>query len=356
MSTDALKRLGRWLLTAAILVLLVLGARTVNWAASWRALRGASLPLLLAASAVNVVSLMAKGTMWWMFLRPVGVRSLALALRATVAGSALNNLLVANGGEAARVVFVSRASGSPSAAVLAGLLLERFFDILGYILMVVGAAYLLRLPQAIEQWRGVALAVLAALTVLLLLILRWSVRTTAAPSRHTASIARIARIRRSVSRFVRSVASMVTIPRIVAAIMLSMLSWVCQVATYHLTALSVQFPITVAGSTTTVITENLGFLVRATPGNVGVFQLVYAFTAGMLGLSADKGVAVAVLLQALQVVPITILGMLLAPEFVLRRRAPRLDLTPPDGSYRPSFDVPGADVPAAGPTRRARRF
>lgn len=346
---ETAKRLFRWTLTLGMLVLLVLAARTVDWSASWSAVRSASLPLLIAASVVNVISLIAKGAMWWMFLRPVGVESLGLALRATVAGSALNNILIANGGEAARVMFVSRRSGVANSAVLAGLAMERLFDILGYVLMLVGAAYLLHLPDAIMAWRTAAVVVLGILAVLLVIMLRWSARSAASPKIGAASTMRIARLRQFLGRFIGSVARMITPSRVVIAIALSMLSWVCQVATYHLTAMSVRFPITVAGSVTTVITENLGFLVRATPGNIGVFQLVYALTAGMLDLSADKAVAVAFLIQTLQVIPITLLGMLLAPEFVLRRSAPKQDVLAID-EYRPRLDAT-----AAGSRRRARR-
>lgn len=314
------RRAGRWGVTLVIVVLLVLGARTVDWSASWAAVRGASLPLLLAASLVNLVSLLAKGAMWWMFLRPVGVASLGLTLRATVAGSALNNLLVANTGEAARVLFVARASGAPSSAVLAGLAMERLFDALGYITMLVGAAYLLHLPTAVSRWRTPAALALAILGLLLVVLLRWGSRSVASSSVAPIARGRRARLRQHVGSFLRSVARMVTVPRFSAAMALSMLSWICQVATYHLTALSIRFPITTAGSVTTVLTENLTFFVRATPGNVGVFQLVYALTAGLLGLSPDRGVAVALLLQTLQVIPITVLGMLLAPKLVLGRR------------------------------------
>ena len=101
----------RWLLTAVILAFLVVFARTIDWGAAWSSMRHASLPLLVAAIAVNFVSIALKGIRWWLFLRAAGVPSFPLALRATLAGAGLNNVLVANGGDAARVVFVSRATG-----------------------------------------------------------------------------------------------------------------------------------------------------------------------------------------------------------------------------------------------------
>lgn len=107
--------------TPFILAMLVAFALRVNWSATWATIRSASLPLLIVAARLNLASIVGKGVRWWVFLRPIGSPSLALALKATFAGAGLNNVLVANGGEAARVVFIARSAHVPSASVLAHL-------------------------------------------------------------------------------------------------------------------------------------------------------------------------------------------------------------------------------------------
>ena len=142
-------RWGRLLLTLAIVVGLVLFARTVNWHDTWNEIRKCNGWMLLFASAVNLVCLVVKGIRWWVFLRPIGSPSLWLAIRATFAGAGLNNVLVANGGEAARVIFVSRATQIQSAKVLATLALERMFELVGYVVMLALAVSFLNLPPSI---------------------------------------------------------------------------------------------------------------------------------------------------------------------------------------------------------------
>src|SRR5918912_3312142 len=115
----------RLFITVAILVMLVVFATKVNWHSTWAAIRESSISILLLAALVNLLSLGLKGVRWWVFLRPIGVTSLWLALRATFAGAGLNNVLVANSGEAGRVIFVARSAHMPSAKVLATLALER---------------------------------------------------------------------------------------------------------------------------------------------------------------------------------------------------------------------------------------
>src|SRR6476661_7876653 len=163
-----LKKGIRWALSAAILVFLIIFARTIDWHAAWNSMRHASLPLLAAAIGVNILSILLKGVRWWLFLRPIGIKSLPLAVRATVAGAGLNNVLVANGGDAARVVFVSRVSGVPSSTVLASLALEKLFDPIGFVMLLVFGVVAFQLPPQFERWKLPAELTLVAVVLLLI--------------------------------------------------------------------------------------------------------------------------------------------------------------------------------------------
>src|SRR6202171_3870352 len=160
-----LKKGIRWALSAAILVFLILFARTINWHQAWSSMRHASLPLLAAAIGVNILSILIKGVRWWLFLRPVGMTSLPLAIRATIAGAGLNNILVANGGDAARVVFVSRLTGVSSSTVLASLALEKLFDPIGFVMLLVFGVLVFQLPPNFETWKLPAEIALGVITL-----------------------------------------------------------------------------------------------------------------------------------------------------------------------------------------------
>src|SRR6185437_17123445 len=107
----------------------------------------------------------------WIFLRPVGSPSLGLAMRATAAGAGINNLLIANSGEAARAVLVTRSSEASGTGVVAALALERLFDFIGYVLVLIGAAFLFPLPASVARWRPEAIAMLGAIVVVLVALL-----------------------------------------------------------------------------------------------------------------------------------------------------------------------------------------
>ncbi|HYD55025.1 MAG TPA: lysylphosphatidylglycerol synthase transmembrane domain-containing protein [Gemmatimonadaceae bacterium] len=310
-------RLLRLGLTTAVLVLLVVFAIRLDWGRIWLAARGASPALLVLAAALNLGSLALKGVRWWVFLRPVGARSLPLALRATAAGAGLNNVLIANGGDAARVLFVARSTGVPTTRILATLALERLFELAGYALLLALAAIFLDLPPMLAGARPWALAAMLALGALLVYLVR---HPGALPQSVGVERGRLRRIRAAIARVGGTMAHLSTGARTASALALTAGAWLLQVATYHVTARAAHLDMPLVGTVAALLVVNLGFAIRATPGGVGIFQVLYAAAATAFGLEQEQAIAVALLIQAQQVVPVTALGGLLAPEFLLRRR------------------------------------
>jgi uncharacterized protein (TIRG00374 family) len=322
----AVSRALRLVLTLVILAMLVLFATRVNWHATWASIRSASLPMLLAAALVNILSIVVKAARWWVFLRPIGAKSPWLALKATFAGAGLNNVLVANGGEAARVVFVARSAHIPSARVLATLALERLFELVGYVVLLSLAATFLTLPAQLEKAKYFAIAALVAMGALLFWLLKRPevVEAVAGPKPATWQ----GRLKAYGSRFVSTIGAVSSGPRFIAALVLSVMAWACQLATYQMTANAAHLPMTTVATVAALLAVNLGFALRATPGNVGLFQFAYAATAAAFGLDRDQAIAVAFLIQAQQILPVTLLGVALAPEFIFRQPKRRKDDAP----------------------------
>jgi uncharacterized protein (TIRG00374 family) len=307
----------RYVISAAIIVGLVLFARTVNWRDTWAAIRHSNMWLLTLAAVVNLVSLAVKGVRWWVFLRPIGASSLGLAMRATFAGAGLNNVLVANGGEAARVIFVSRATHLPSAKVLATLLIERLFEAVGYVVMLTMAVSFLRLPPSISRLRPFAWVAFVGVIALFAWLIRRPrrVEEALAPATHW-----WAKTKQYGARLLHTLGSVSTASRFAGAMALSVLVWALQVATYHLTAMAAGFRLPLVGTVACLIAVNIGFAIRATPGNVGLFQVMYAVTAEFFGMDKNQAIAVAFLIQTQQILPVTALGIAMAPEFIFSRR------------------------------------
>lgn len=316
-----LKKGIRWALSAVILVFLIIFARTIDWQAAWTSMRNASLPLLAAAIGVNILSVLIKGVRWWLFLRPIGINSLALAMRAMIAGSGLNNVLVASGGDAARVVFVARLTGVPSSNVLATVALEKLFDPIGFVMLLVFGILAFRLPPQFEAWKlpaEIALGVIVILLIFFVYATR-NIRPDQASPQGAKPRSWGGRVRAYLKTFGQTAGRLATGPRFLAAMVLSLLSWGCQLWCFDLAASAANVDIPLAGSLACLLGINVGLILRATPGNVGFFQFVYALTAEQFGVARNDAIAVSLLIQTLQILPLTLLGIALAPEFIFRR-------------------------------------
>src|SRR3954465_11849309 len=316
-----LKKGIRWAISAAILIFLILFARTIDWHAAWNSMRHASMPLLAAAIGVNILSVLIKGVRWWLFLRPIGVTSLPLAIRPTIAGAGLNNVLVASGGDAARVVFVARVSGVRSSTVLASMALEKLFDPIGFVILLVFGVLAFQLPPQFERWK-VPAEMLLVLIVLLLVFFVYATRRMKpehVPERRARPRTFMGKFRAYFVSFGQTAGRLATGPRFLGAILLSLGSWACQLWTFDLAASAAHVPMPLAGSLACLLGINVGLIIRATPGNVGFFQFVYALMAEQFGVARNDAIAISLLIQTLQILPLTLLGIVLAPEFIFRR-------------------------------------
>jgi uncharacterized protein (TIRG00374 family) len=314
----------RWVVPLATLVLLAVFARKVDWAHVWDAIVHADPVLLGIATLANIASLAVKGVRWALFLRAIGIRDVGLSIRAVFAGAALNNVLVANGGDAARVAAIARRMDVSSAPVLATVALDRLTDLVTYALIFVAAAFALPLPPELARWRTPGIIALGAMAAVVgVLVARTPKSESSSGTEVSDKATTIERARAYWSRLARAFANASTKPRLAAALALAFIAWVGQWATFQYAAHSASFPTTAGDSLLALLAVNASFLIRLTPGNVGVFQLLYTLAATSTGLDKDRAVGVAFLITVIQYIPITVIGLLLTRSIATGTRSSR---------------------------------
>jgi len=89
-----------------------------------------------------------------------------------------------------------------------------------------------------------------------------------------------------------------------------------QIVAFALVARSVDIALPLAGTVAALLLTNTGLILRATPGNIGYFQFAYAVAAARFGVATNPAVAAALLLQVVQIVPVTLLAVVLAPRLL----------------------------------------
>lgn len=308
------QRLRHAFVSIAVLALLVYAARDIDWRTAACVLRRAAAAPLAAAVVVNVLSMGLKGVRWWLFLRRAGVSSLSLAIRGTIVGDGLNNLVIANGGDAARTLLVARAARVSRARVLATLALERIFDPVCYGILLLIGTFVVPLPPRLAHVRPIVAAALAVGAMLLVLLIR-------TPGAEHSAVLAGGGWRNAARDFRRSVSQLSTTRRFVMALVFSIGAWAFQIATFALVAQSAGIALPLSGTIAALILTNAGLVVRATPGNVGYFQFAYALATQQFGVATAPAVAAAVLIQLVQIVPVTLAAVLLGARLAARDAA-----------------------------------
>lgn len=130
---------------ARLLVGIAIGALAVAWFVhdvDWRdlgvTLGRVHLGWVLAAAAIILGESLIRALRWTILLRPLGTRARVPDLfAATVIGAATNTLLPLRAGEVAKALVAARRTGNPLPAVVATWVMERVYDILGMVTVLV---------------------------------------------------------------------------------------------------------------------------------------------------------------------------------------------------------------------------
>jgi uncharacterized membrane protein YbhN (UPF0104 family) len=154
-----------------------------------------------------------------------------------------------------------------------------------------------------------------------------------------------------VARTLASVRRIVTLERLALTAPLTLAVWMCELGSYHAVARAAQLPLSLTGSLMALLAVNLGFVLRATPANVGVFELSYVAAAAAQGAPPGSALAVGMLIHLVQDVPTIALGFLLgrpllhsdtstatterAPAIVVALAQAKLPGLPPNGGTTP---------------------
>jgi uncharacterized membrane protein YbhN (UPF0104 family) len=275
-------------------------ASTFPWSQSLNALAGSDWLLLAAACAGNVLSLAAKAGSWHLLLRPLGPSSLSTAQAATFVGAAVNSISVSVSGEAARAQLVASRSGIAFGPAVASLVLTRIVEAMGLLVFLALALLVVPLwPGAPTV--GLALVGTAAVLTLVFRLVPWSrwkapVFSMVAPGNHGS---------------------------LVGATALAVANWILQWFAYHWCIAATHTPTTAALSLATLVMANLAGVFRLTPGNIGVLQGSLILGMGAFEIPPANALAAGLALQAVQVIPVLLIGLAIVGARGFRQLAAR---------------------------------
>jgi glycosyltransferase 2 family protein len=289
---------------------LYLAVRRLDWAAFTAEIGRAHLGQIGLGMVCLLTCYGVKAERWKHLIAPFA-RASGRDLQPAVLAGFAGNFVFPHFGEIARAVLAGRLLNVAPSALLGSIAIERFFDFLA--LLVIVLVVLLPLGGIEDEIRAASFAMAGLCVLMLAGVVLFVFRTEACMDiarRIAAPISR-ALARKAVYhlRHARVGLGAIGAPRLVTRIFgWSVLQWVAILGCVVFSLRAVDTPVTIAGAVSVLLLNVIGLTLPAAPGHVGTVQL--AFIAGLapFGVAREEAFAASVIYNVLMVVPTVILG------------------------------------------------
>jgi glycosyltransferase 2 family protein len=307
------------LLISAVAVWWLVEKSGIDWSDAWQHARHANLGLLVLASAVGTMMFPLRAIRWTVILEPVAPElSFAACWRATAIGFMVNNIS-SRGGEVARPLVLSYEEPSiPFSTAFASLFVDRAFDFLVILLLLLVAIFEPTFPRDATlwgrpvQWYAMYLSlIVAALAVALYTMVffpdhllglwKW-VAHRVAPRFHEPG-------ERILRRFAEGLSVLRHPGRFLRIFVWTVLHWLTQALAFWIAFKAIGVP---AGFFAALFVQSviaIAVAIPSSPGFIGVFEKVSQIALVVYGVSPNVGAAWAISYHVVSLIPITVIGL-----------------------------------------------
>ena len=319
------------LVSAACLWLALHG---LKWSEVATALSQMSWLWCLPAALIYLVGHYLRGVRCSLIVRPHARVSAFRATQIVLIGYAANNILPARLGELVRAYALARREGIPHGTSVSTVFVERIFDGLA----IVGIMAVVCLTQPVPGWARQAgmlgavlfLGLLATLVAGRLWRSRFDlvVQFFLKPFPDGASKA----LEGFLTRLLDGTEVLFRGGAAIQVVLLSFVIWLVEGAMFLVLLPAFGVPAVVGVAYFALAATNLGVLLPSSPGHVGTFHFICAQALGAFGVPPATAVSYAVLVHALQYVPVTLLGIWAAYSYGFSLRGVRNLTAPQSGA------------------------
>jgi uncharacterized protein (TIRG00374 family) len=302
------KGLRLWIGIAVSAVFVYLVARRVNWPSFVTALQDVRPGWLAAGMLANAASYGVSGLRW----RHVISRDVPLTRREAFDVISIGNLanLVAPSrtGDLARAALVARWKAVPVSRVLGGVVVERYADVVMLIVLAGAMWFAVRFPPMVQAGvlalaaAGVAVMVAVVVAADRLPVLVGRLVALAAPS----FASRIADFLQGIFAGIRSAAH---VDLFAGTLGLSAIIWALAAVAVLCNMYAFALPVPWFAALFLLLVVNLGGVIPASPGSIGVYHYLTLVALTVWMSDADRALGFAVVAHATGLAVITLLGL-----------------------------------------------
>ena len=326
----SMSSVGRFVGLALTVVFLILALQRVDLAGFVDELKSVNYVWLLPSALCTLVGYLLRTVRWRTILSGDARAPVRTLFPVLIMGFATNNLLPGRLGEFWRAYLLSRKRNVRKTFALASVVVERVFDGLTLIALLVIVSAAVQLPGWGRQIELLATAVFLAATMAVLVLL-WKPTLVSTPvesvlHRFHGGVAVF--IAERFESFIEGLAPLRRGRVLAAATLLSLGVWLFEGSSYVLLSqgLNLGLPSTLElpGLGLALVTINLGIMVPSGPGYVGTQEFFGTAALGVVGANASAALALVVVSHAIQYALVTGMGLIF---FAREQLSPR-DLRP----------------------------
>lgn len=290
-------------------VFLVISMRGVDLGEMTEALSHARYWTLIPAMGAVVLSFFLRAVRWQLILRSLRPVSLHDAYAATMIGFMANNILPMRIGEVVRAVVIGRRAKVSRSSALATVAVERVFDVVILLAVLVLGSAGYELPESI---RG-AIGVLGVGTVLILgvlVVLARRERVGAVVARLPGGSSRIGqKVAVTLDKFQDGFGIFRDARTVTLTLLLSVLVWGGFVVAYHYSLVAFGLDLSLRAPLFLLGVVSIGVMLPSAPGYIGTMQYFFAFAVEPFGVDRAVALSASWFFWFAQYVPVTLLGL-----------------------------------------------
>lgn len=302
---------------------LYIAVRGVDVEDAAEALRNSDLGWLIPALPVFAAAVVLRGVRWWALYDDRQRPPLRAVMYALLVGYFFNNILPARAGEAARVIALYRRARTSRAEIVATVVVERVFDILALLLILLCAYPWLPEISWLRNAAILGAIVTIVLAVLIVLIVRYDVRAVhwlLTPLRRIRRPGFAARVEAAAINATRGLAALRNPAIAVRGFALTVASWVVLAISFWILMEAFDLNLPFAAAILVTVAINLSLVLPSSPAALGVFEAATIIALTAFGVPHAEALSYAIVLHVVNLVPFLLIGSVLLGPAALRRR------------------------------------
>ena len=302
-----------------------LASRGVDFSLFWESLQECNYLLLLPALVTLVVGVLIRSLRWQLLFAPATRPPFGPVTRALLVGQLFNVVLPMRAGEAARIVVLYQDVRTSRAESLGTVAVERLYDVLGLLLLLLVATPFLPEVTWIRR-AGFFAAVLLVLAVIGAVVVgRYGARPVRVVLRPLTRLPRVTRthVDGIADRLVYGLQALHRPSLAAPGFLLGVASWLVFALSCWFVLEAFDLGLGYGAGILMLVTTTLSLVIPSAPAGVGVFEAGGVLALSAFGVDDSTALSATVVLHALTVFPVVVAGAFALHGHALRLRSAR---------------------------------